>query len=231
MDHSEASRLMASEKYLLNELSPSEMEAFEEHLFTCHDCAVDVRAGSIFLAQGKLELANAALKTGRIAEQVRPSRGFSWWRPVFAIPAMAILVIVIGYQNLVTYPAMKGALAESEAPRILPAASLVSAVSRGASPSAIDVRAGEPFLLPLDIPAQGAYQSYVVELQNPAGVVQWSLPVSAELVRNTLTIAAPGVEKPGRYEVVVLGRNTQGENSVGRYPFELQFAGAANSRP
>jgi len=28
MDHSEASRLMASEKYLLDELSPTEIEAF-----------------------------------------------------------------------------------------------------------------------------------------------------------------------------------------------------------
>src|ERR1022692_1444688 len=49
MDHSEASRLMASEKYLLDELPPSEMEAFEEHLFGCHECAMDVRAGSVFL--------------------------------------------------------------------------------------------------------------------------------------------------------------------------------------
>jgi hypothetical protein len=232
MDHSEASRLMASEKYLLDELSPTEMEAFEEHLFACHDCAVDVRAGSVFLEQGKLELASSPLKTGRIAAQVRPSRGFSWWRPVFAIPAMAILLIVIGYQNLVTYPAMKGALAENKAPKILPAASLVSAVSRGTSPSAIDVRAGEPFLLPLDIAPQNAYQSYVVELQNPAGVVQWSLPVSSELVKNTLTIAAPGVNTAGHYEVVVLGRNANGETSeLGRYPFDLQFTGTANSRP
>ena len=232
MDHSEASRLMASEKYLLDELSPAEMEAFEEHLFTCHDCAVDVRAGSIFLAQGKLELGNTAPKTGSVAADIRPSRGFSWWRPVFAIPAMAILLIVVGYQNFVTYPAMKSALAENKAPKLLPAASLVSAVSRGASPSAIDVRAGQPFLLPLDIAPQNAYQSYVVELQNPAGVVQWSLPVSSDLVKNTLTIAAPGVEKAGHYEVVVLGRNAVGEESeVGRYPFELQFAGAANSRP
>lgn len=232
MDHSEASRLMASEKYLLNELSPTEMAEFEEHLFGCHDCAMDVRAGSVFLEQGKAELANSAADTRRIAAEVRPSRGFPWWRAAFAIPAMAILLIVVGYQNLVTYPALKGALAQNRAPRILPAAALVGSATRGATPATIDVRPGEPFLLPLDIPSQNAYQSYVVELQNPAGVVQWSLPVSSELVKNTLTIGAPGVEKAGRYEVIVLGRNAQGETSeVGRYPFELQFAGAANPQP
>src|SRR5579862_2145861 len=118
MDHSEASRLMASEKYLLDELSPTEMEQFEEHLFSCHDCAMDVRAGAVFLEQGKVELANSTADARQIPAQVRPSRGFSWWRAAFAIPAMAILLIVVGYQNLITFPALKGALAENRAPRI-----------------------------------------------------------------------------------------------------------------
>ena len=229
MDHSEASRLMASEKYLLDELSPNEMEAFEEHLFGCRECAMDVRAGSVFLEHGKVELASP--EPAVTSAEVRRTRGFSWW-PAFAIPAMAILLIVIGYQNLVTYPAMKVALSEIKAPRILAAASLVGSASRGAALSAVDVRAGEPFLLPLDISPQNSYQSYEVELQNPAGGVQWSLPVSSELIKNTLTIRAPGVDRAGRYEVIVLGRNAQGESSeVGRYPFDLQFAGAANSEP
>jgi hypothetical protein len=232
MDHSEASRLMASEKYLLDELSPTEMEQFEEHLFSCHDCAMDVRAGAVFFEQGKVELANSAADARQIPAQVRPSHGFSWWRAAFAIPAMAILLIVVGYQNLITFPALKGALAENRAPRILPAAALVSSATRGAEPTTIEVRAGEPFLLPLDIPSQNAYESYVVELQNPAGVVKWSLPVSSELVKNTLTIAAPGVDKAGHYEVVVQGQNANGKNSeVGRYPFELRFAPKVNPEP
>jgi hypothetical protein len=192
---------------------------------------MDVRAGSVFLEHGKVELASPDLKPALTGGEVRRPRGFSWW-PAFGVPAMAILLIVIGYQNLVTYPAVKGALAENKAPRILAAASLVSAASRGTASSVVDVRVGEPFLLPLDIPTQNAYQSYEVELQNPAGGVQWSLPVSSELVKNTLTIRAPGVDKAGRYEVIVLGRNARGESSeVGRYPFELQFAGAANAEP
>jgi hypothetical protein len=232
MDHSEASRLMASEKYLLDELSPTEMEAFEEHLFGCHECALDVRAGSIFLEHGKVELANPASMPGRVAAEVRPSPLISWWRAAFAIPAMAVLLIVIGYQNLVTFPAMKGALAENKAPRILPAASLVSSAARGATPSVIEVHRGEPFLLPLDIQPQNTFQSYAVELQNPAGRVQWSLPVSRESIKDTLTIKAPGVDHAGHYELVVMGLNAQDQSSeVGRYPFDLQFARTANPEP
>lgn len=237
MDHSEASRLMASERYLLDELSSSDRDAFEEHLFACHECALDVRAGSVFLEHGKAELASSAVKPGLMPQKVRPSLGFSsfgltWWRPAFAVPAMAILLIVVGYQNLVTYPAMKDALAENNAPRILAAASLVSAASRGSAPSVIAVHAGEKFFLPLDIQPRNAFQSYVVELQNPAGGVQWSLPVSSEQTKDTLTIQAPGVNQPGRYQVIVIGRDAQGETSeVGRYPFDLQFATKTNPQP
>jgi hypothetical protein len=233
MDHSEASRLMANEKYLLDELSPDEAEAFEEHLFECHECATDVRAGYIFLEQSKVELAKPSAAPATVPAGRRESPGwFSWLRPAFAVPAVAALLLVVGYQNLVTYPALRGAVAENKAPRILPAAALVSSVSRGAAPSVIAVRSGEPFLLPLDVQSQNSFQAFVVELQNPAGGVEWSLPVSAELAKNTLTIRAPGVNQAGHYEVVVRGRNAQGESSeVGRYPFDLQFATAANPKP
>jgi hypothetical protein len=241
MDHSEASRLMASERYLLDELSTADRDAFEEHLFACHECALDVRAGSVFLEHGKVDLAGSVLRPGLVPEKVRPSFGLSsfgtsWWRPAFAIPAMAILLMVVGYQNLVTYPAMRGALARNNAPRILPAASLVSAASRGAAPSAITAYAGEEFFLPLDIQPQiqpqNAFQSYVVELQNPAGGVQWSLPVSSEQAKDTLPIQSPGVNQAGRYQLIVMGRSAQGENSeIGRYPFNLQFATKTNPQP
>lgn len=229
MDHREATRIMASEKYLLNELSQAEVEAFEEHLFECQDCALDVRSGSLFLERSKVELANASSLPAPFPPLARErSAWFSWLRPAFAIPAMSILLLVVGYQNLVIYPALKEAVAENGAPTVLPAAALVSGATRGAVPAAIAVRPGEAFLLPLDIQRQSSFQSYVIQLQNPAGGVQWSLPVSAESANNTLAIRAPGVEKAGRYEVIVTGRDTQGQSSeVGRYPFELQFAAAA----
>jgi Putative zinc-finger len=230
MDHSEAIRLMASERYLLDELPPDEAEAFEEHLFGCHECAVDVRAGSLFLEHSKVELAGPAAAVEPVPERRVSSGWFAWWRPAFAIPVMAVLLLVIGYQNLVTFPALKGTVAESKAPRILPAASLVSGVTRGSSPSALVVDSGKPFLLPLDIAPQTVFQSYVVELHNPAGSVEWSIAVSSEEIKNTLPIESPGVDRAGHYEMVVMGLNAQGEkiSEVGRYAFDLQFARAAN---
>jgi len=230
MDHSEAIRLMASEKYLLDELPPDEAEAFEEHLFGCHECAMDVRAGSLFLEHSKVELASPFPAAERVPDRRVSAGWFAWWRPAFAIPVMAVLLLVIGYQNLVTYPALKGALAENKLPRLLPAAQLVSGATRGASPSALVVHPGKRFLLPLDIAPQNVFQSYIVELYNPAGGLEWSLPVSSEEIKNTLPIGAPGVDQAGRYEMVVIGLNARGEkvSEVGRYAFDLQFARAAN---
>ena len=231
MDHSEAGRLMASEKYLLDELSPHELEAFEEHLFGCNTCAMDVRAGSLFLEHSKVELAKPAAAAGRApAEDVTASGWFTWLRPAFAVPAMAVLLLIVGYQNLVTYPALKSALAENKTPRILSVVPFVSDVTRGSTQPPIEVHAGESFPLSLEVPITTTFQSYVLELHNPAGRVEWSLPVSAEQSKNTLTIHMPGVNQAGRYEIVVMGLNAQGEKGteVAQYPVDLKFARAAN---
>jgi hypothetical protein len=229
MDHREAVDRMASEKYLLDELAIDEREAFEEHLFECHECAADVRAGSVFLERSKVELAKPVPL--RVPASDRESLGwFAWLRPALAVPAMALLLIVVGYQNLVTYPALKGAVAENRVPKILPAAALVSSARRGAGGPVTIVHAGEPFLLPLDISSKTVFHSYRVEFHDPAGALEWSLPAGAQAVADTLTISVPGVNKPGRYEIVVLGLNENGGTSeVGRFPLQLQFpAGVGN---
>jgi len=226
MDHTDATRSMASEKYLLHELSGAELEEFEEHLFQCHECAMDIRAASVFLERGKVELAGSSFAVRKSVPESREAFGwFGWWRPAFVIPAMAILLVVIGYQNFVTYPSLKGAVAGNREPALLPVAPLVSSAARGSSSAAITVRRGEPFLLPLDILGQNNYSSYRIELHNSAGGVEWSLPIPSEAAKNTLPIQAPAIAKPGRYEVVVVGLNGPGDKSVevARYPLELQF--------
>jgi len=47
MTHEEAVSTLASERYLLEEMSEPERETFEEHYFSCVECADDVRAGGV----------------------------------------------------------------------------------------------------------------------------------------------------------------------------------------
>ena len=53
MDHMEAIEMHATERYLLGELSTSETAAFEEHYFSCADCAADLESGTILFANAK----------------------------------------------------------------------------------------------------------------------------------------------------------------------------------
>jgi len=49
MDHNEAVRMNAAEKYILGELSPVLREQYEEHFFACVACALEVKAAAAFV--------------------------------------------------------------------------------------------------------------------------------------------------------------------------------------
>src|SRR5690348_12241466 len=120
MEHSEAIRLMAAEKYLMSELTPELRDSFEEHFFSCQDCAADVRAGAAFLEHSKKLLAvQPAAEVMPAPVPVKPG-WMRWLRPALALPILALLMGVILYQNLVTYPSLKGTVAELRTPQILP---------------------------------------------------------------------------------------------------------------
>jgi anti-sigma factor RsiW len=53
MGHDEAVRTLATERYLLGEMSPESREQFELHLFDCKECAFDFWAATTFLAHAK----------------------------------------------------------------------------------------------------------------------------------------------------------------------------------
>ena len=118
MDHNEVVRQKLTERYLLNELEGEQRDQFEEHYFECPECALDIRAGSEFVESSKVILAQPAE-----AEQVAPVRRatrsgwWAWLRPQFAGAALALLLAVVGYQNLVTLPRLRGV---QQQPQTLP---------------------------------------------------------------------------------------------------------------
>ena len=243
MDHQEAIGLSAVERYLLGELSPLERDDFEEHFFSCHDCATDVRMTSLLLDGTRKELGR-----GRVAEQVvsRWKRGSlaDWlaplWRPAFLGPVMALLLLVVGYQNVVVYPHLAQSLAQLRQPAVLSAVSLIAANSRAGGRLQINGASNQPVLLSVDIPGEERFGSYVCELVTASGAVLWRVPVSSRQARDTVSIGVPaGILNPGDYVLVVRGTPMQGaapgaSSGVGsggtvdlaRYPFTLRLSSA-----
>jgi hypothetical protein len=225
MDHDVVVRQKMTERYLLGELDSGARDEFELHFFDCPDCALDVRAGALFVEQSKVVLAkkSEAVSVGSpVPLPVLTKPGwFTWLRPAFAAPLMVLLLAVIGYQNLVTYPQLQLA---ANSPHLLPWAS-VNVGTWGSGGPVISIPPGKGFLLFVRIPPDGSYSSYVADLHNPAGKVEWSLTIPASSGQDQWPVQVPGVNRAaGSYILVVRGVTVAGESKeVGRASFELQI--------
>jgi hypothetical protein len=223
MDHAEAVRQGTTEKYLLNELDGDVRDAFEEHLFDCQDCAIDVRAAVMFIEQSKVVLSESS--TSPVPVPVPgPTRAgwFQWFRPVFALPVLALLLAVLGYQNLITYPQLKEAV---NTPQVLPWAS-VNLSTRGSDVPVIAVPRGNGFLLFVRIPPESRYSHYTADLHNPAGKLEWSLTIPPTSGEDMWPVQVPaGDREPGKYTIVVHGISADGKSTEIGFPapFELQI--------
>jgi hypothetical protein len=223
MDHDEAVRQKATEKYLLDELDPELRDQFEEHLFGCQDCALDVRAAAMFVEQSKVILAEPAVQPA-VKEPVRAAEKpgwFAWLRPAFAVPVLALLLAIVGYQNFVMYPRLMQAVNE---PQVGPWAS-INVSTRGSETTVIKAHPGEGFGLLINFPPQTEFASYVVDLYNPAGKLEWSGPISAAAAGEDQQIYIPGRNRlPGTYTLVVHGINPAGKSTeLSRHPIDLQI--------
>jgi hypothetical protein len=223
MDHEEALREKATERYLLNELDPNLRDQFEEHLFDCQECALDVRAAAMFVEQSKTVLSEAPqAHTVRVpvVVPVKPP-WFAWLRPALVVPVLAVLLVVVAYQNLVTYPLLKEA---ANKPQVLPWAS-INISTRGTNAPPVAVAPGKGFLLFVRIPPENAYSRYTADLYNPAGKLEWSLTIPAASAEDSWPVQVPAANREsGIYTLRVHGITASGESTEVGFPtkFDLQ---------
>jgi hypothetical protein len=216
MEHQEAVRQMAVEKYLLNELTPTVRDEFEAHFFDCQECAADLRATSAFLDEAKKQL-------GVAPQPVAKPVGKSWiaalFRPAFVSPVFASLLLVIAYQNFIA----PGGASGFKNPEVLPSVSLVGGNSRGGTLSSVTVADGKPILVSLDVPTQDQYSSYEIALTSPAGAALWRLPISAEQAKDTVSVRIPTAHwVAGEYRLIVYGHGPGTEAAdLARYRFNF----------
>ena len=231
MNHDEAIRLKAAQKYLLGELSVELRDQYEDHYFGCAECAQDVRTGAVFIDNARDVFRVDSIASAGAMHQ--PARSGGWWttllRPAFAVPALALLLLVAGYQSVVTIPHLKTALSQSDTAQTLPSYSLIAENSRGGAPLAITVPAGKPFSFFVDIPPSGGFTSYVCEFQTESGTPELSLNISADEAKRTVQLLIPaGRLASGKHVLVVRGLDSQGKSDadkigVANYRFSLNY--------
>jgi hypothetical protein len=222
MDHDEAVRQKATERYLLDELDPELRDQFEDHLFDCQDCALDLRAGAMFVEQTKVILAEPpAVSVARVPAAAAKPGWFTWLRPAYAVPVFALLLAVIGYQNFVTYPSL---VATANQPQVGTWAS-VNVSTRGTAPVSIKAHKGEGFGVLVNLPPEDGFASYTADLYNPAGKKEWSRQIATASHEDTRQIYIPGHNlESGTYTLVVNGITPGGESKeISRHPIDVQI--------
>lgn len=231
MNHSDAIQQMAAERYLLDELTTEEREAFEEHVFDCPECALDLRAGSAFITEAKAQLPELISQSSApAAQRARPvakkPRWSFWLQPAFAVPVFAVLLGVIAYQNVSVIPGLKKDAIE---PRILHSTA-IHIGTRGSPHTPVTADRTEGLALSFDLPQTPAYASYPFELYDPNGKQVWTHTVTGSRTDTgddgVVSLIIPGAGlREGSYILVISGvtqQNTRVE--IDRRTLDIQFS-------
>ncbi len=229
MDHHQAIDEMTAERYLLNELSSSERDAFEEHMFGCEECAMDVRATDAFMREAKQQLARfpasspAAAQSNAPRKVVKRDRWFFSFGPAFTVPAFAVLLTLIAYQNFATIPRLRSAVSE---PRVMPW-SAIHLGSRGGA-TAVEAGRGQGAVLLIQLPQSAIYPNYSFELSDSTGRRIWSrtVPAPAAASEGTLSLVIPSSGlHAGSYTLTLSGISSEGSRTeIERRVLDLHFA-------
>lgn len=198
--------MLAAEKYVLGELTCEERESFEEHYFTCPDCARDVE---------ELDSLSRGIRAVGASLPERPLRwteklGQWWARPQVgfaAASAMLVLLTTSGYQAL---QLQRGGSDEAEA--------LQSYVLRPETRGEVPVleAGGKRVLVEVDLP--GASGALRWTLRGEADVVLAQGQAMAPPAGQTLKLVLPVQRLEGGSQFLV---EFHGANSEESYRFRF----------
>jgi len=233
MEHDDAIRTQAAERYLLGEMSADEREVYEDHYFSCEACGNELSATVAFVDNARAALAQpfrASTVDRADRSQVEGRAREGGWRRLFAAPqglvpvlsaAVVLLVAVVSYQGLAIIPDLREQLAVRDAPQAVPTVALRSA-ARG-SGTRLLVNSTDTFaVLQADVLPENVVKSYTAVLAAADGREQFRTSVVAPEMGMPVTLLVPVRElAPGNYTLIFLERDPAG-GEVGRFIFTLE---------
>lgn len=245
MDHEAAEKTSAVERYLLGEFGPEDQAAFEAHFFDCPACAEEVRTGVIFFENGKSLVIEEALKEESLKEATlrdetrsekaareAPRDWLAWFRPggvrpggfrpATLIPSFAALalLVVAGYQNLVTLPALRQ-------PQMLSAV-VIAPMARDAGPVVHVDRSHPLFNVNFAVDSPRVYPDYVCTFTwQDGGTTVLDLHSGTRDVSSfTLGVLLPGSKFPDGKYALTIRPAANPSVVVERYNFTVQSGGS-----
>jgi hypothetical protein len=228
MDHLEAKRLHASEKYTLGELTADQRDAYEEHYFDCAECAEDVKATLTFVAAGREVFREDPVPVGVAPEQPTPrSRWTSWFRPMISIPAMGVLLLAVGYYSRTSKPQIGVITAPGQTILSSPSFGLRGGDRLENEKTIVQLQGNDSVQLHFDfVPSQVQnFSSYTGELQDSASRVLLQFSIPPDRVNKEVNLIVPsGLLHPGDHILTVFGRDSSSAAKipVAKFSFAVQ---------
>ena len=220
MTHQQALDGLASERYLLDEMTEVERFEFEAHYFDCAECAEDVRLGGTIRQEarraGKAMASDA--QAGRPAAVLTSAK---WWRrPMTAAPwaAAATLALVVGYQSLVTVPGLRDAVRPQSIEPVM-----LRGATRGAA-TTVAIAPGQRFVaLSADLLTTPSSSSLAYELidANRATVASGRSAAPASGAPLMLLVPVDELQQSGRYTLIL--RDADQKSVIGEYEFDVSY--------
>ncbi len=211
-DHTGYARDHAAERYLLGDMNDAEQERYEEHFFSCAECAEDVRTTARFLedvrgiavpaspAAAVPRPAGVAVLTPRAA---RPVRSLFWPLPAGAAVAAALLAVLAGYQAI-HVAGLRRELSAEQQLQALPATFL--SISRGETPTVQVSKGQRKVALKFSQSFERPFPFYRCEIRDASGRIVASAVLGSPPAGDELQVLIPSdVLTPGTHTVAITG--------------------------
>ena len=224
MDHNQAARLQAPARYLLGELSPQEREEFEEHYFTCPECAEELRTGAIFAANVRAVFRELTHRpTPVIPATRRPDAPlWAWLRPSFQpalTAAFAIALIAVMFHDRGVISNLRNELAQYNQESSVPSFQIYAA-ERGDRQLVTVPRNAASFNVTFDIPPEDKVVPLAAQVEDSGGRTRSTTPLAAG---ESATLRLPVAKYPAGPYTLVLRHASPDAKEVNRYRFSLAY--------
>jgi hypothetical protein len=220
MTHQQALDGLASERYLLDEMTEVERFEFEEHYFDCAECAEEVRLGDMI----RQEARRVGPPVAANPQATRPAvvlTSVKWWRrPMVVVPwaVAATLAMMVGYQSLVTVPGLRDAVGPQSIEPVM-----LRGATRGAA-TTVTIVPGQRFVaLSADLmtPPQSSSLAYQILDANRRAIASGRSAVPASGAPLMLLVPVDELHRTGRYTLTL--RDSSPNQVIGEYEFDVSY--------
>lgn len=130
----------------------------------------------------------------------------AWLKPIVAVPAFAVLLLVLAYQNAVTIPEAKKEAGSSAGQLFSSSFPLQMANTRGGEEVKVRVHPNESFAVKFDFTPAKRFSRYLCQLRDESGrsVLQAEVP-GTTINQEAQFVVPTGRVTPGKYILVFTG--------------------------